>query len=386
MLGSRAVTSVARVGEGRRKRTILAVTALAFLLAGTGRADSLDDPLPVRSQLPFHLLFLDQTPVSAALLPLGETRIRAHLAYENTLVATDALISVLQADTAGMYGGQVTQDLLDAVAAATPGDTAFVLDGETLRAVVAASWGAADGLELGIEIPVLSHGAGFMDSAIDWYHERFHFPDGGRPAFRRDRYHAGYAGDGERFLITDGSSGLGDVVLSARAVLGRDRHAEPWLSGSIALKLPTGDPDRLLGSGSADAGARLHLSRRFGRSRLHGGYGWTRTGGWDLAPGLPIRDTRSTFAAWVFVPRPRTAFAVQVLRSTGPFPYRSGSDLGKTSMEIAAGVRHRLAGGLTLEYALLENLNRDHNAPDVGVYFGVVLKGPDPTPAAASRP
>ena len=354
------------------------VAALVLLLAApaAGRASDLDDPLPIRSQLPFHLLFLDQTPAAASILPRGAARIEVSAAYESTLAATGDLIRVLRADTTGMYGGRVSQDLLEMVAAGTPGQTAFVLDGETLRALVRAAWGAATGLELGVEVPLLRHGAGVMDSAIDWYHARFNFPDGGRPAFRRDLYQAGYVGDGESFLLTRGSSGIGDVVLSAKGSLLKDRRSEPWLSGSIAVKLPTGDPDRLLGSGSADVGARLHLSRRFGRTRLHGGYGWTAPGTWDLAPGLPIRNTRSAFAAVLFSPRPRTALALQILRSSGPLPYRPGTDLGRATMEIAAGIRHRRPGGLLIEAAFLENLNRDYNAPDVGFYFGIVL--PDP--------
>jgi hypothetical protein len=336
----------------------------------------MDEPLPVRSQLPFHLLFLDQPPASASILPRGAARIQIGAAYENTLAATDDLIRVLRADATDMYEGRATPDLLASVAAGTPGGTAFVLDGETLRATVRASWGAAPWLELGAEVPFLRHGAGMMDSAIDWYHDRFNFPDGGRPAFRRDLYQAGYVGDGEAFLLTRGGSGIGDIVVSAKARLLGAHGAEPWLSGSIAYKLPTGDPDRLMGSGSADVGAALHLSRRAGRARWHGGYAWTAPGDWDLAPGLPIRNTRSAFAALVFAPGPRTALAIQVLRSSGPFPYRSGSDLGRATMEIAAGVRRRLPGGLLLEAAILENLNRDYNAPDFGFFLGVVILPP----------
>jgi len=36
---------------------------------------------------------------------------------------------------------------------------------------------------------------------------------------------------------------------------------------------------------------------------------------------------------------------VQVLRTSGPFPFRAGNDLGRTAMETAVGVRHQLTHG-----------------------------------------
>jgi hypothetical protein len=380
--GGAGATRGARAGTTRGARAGARAATIALCLAASGAVATLssaapdpeiDGPLPIRGQLPFHLLFLDPAPSGASLLPGGRWRLLAHTSYESTLAATDELIRVLRQDTDGTYGGAVTLALLEMVAQDTSGETAFVLDGETLRAVLGASWGAAPGLEIGIEVPLLRHGGGFLDPAIDWYHDRFGFSDGGRAAFDQGLFHAGYVGDGGGFLLTGGSSGLGDIVLSAKAALLRGRGSTPWLSGSVAVKLPTGDPDRLLGSGSTDVGARLHVTRRLGRNTVHGGYGWSRLGGWDLLPDLPLRDPRTMFASWVFVPRPRTAIAVQVLRSSGPFPYRAGSDLGRASMEIAVGFRHRLPGGAVLEYAFLENLNRDHNSPDVGAFLGVRL-------------
>jgi hypothetical protein len=374
------VTPGAGETEGRRARAGAAAIVLCLAASGAGGAlpaaepdPGADAPLPIRGQLPFHLLFLDQTPAGASVLPRGDRRLLVHASYESTFAATDDLIRILREDTDGTHGGAVTLELLEMVAEATPGETAFVLDGETLRAVVSVSWGAAPGVEIGIEIPLLRHGGGFLDPAIDWYHDRFGFPEGGRPAFDQGLFHAGYVGDGDGFLLTDGASGLGDIVVSAKAGFLKTPDAKAWLSGSVAVKLPTGDPDRLLGSGSADVGARLHVTRRLGRNTVHGGYGWSRIGGWDLLPDLPIRDARTAFVSWVFASRPRTYVAVQVLRFRGPFPYRSGSDLGRASTEIALGLRHRLPGGALLEYALLENVGHDFNTPDVGGFFGIRL-------------
>jgi hypothetical protein len=318
-------------------------------------------------------MFLDQTPWPARLLPPRAIDARLHLAYESTLAATDDLVGLYRQDDFQTYDGKVTRPVLESVASGTPGGTAFFLDGETLRATVGLRAGITPRLEVGIEIPFLSHGAGFLDSFIEGYHARLNLPDGGRPAFARDRFRAGYVGDGESVFFDHAPGGvrLGDLVLAARAALVRGAGGRPAVAGALSLKLPTGDADRLHGSGSADLGASLQVSRRFGRSILHAGYAYTWLGSWELAPGLPLEDPRSLYAAWSFRARERSALLVQVLRSSGPFPYRPGSDIGRAAQEIAVGLRHRLRDGTFLEWGVIENLDRHHAAPDVGAFLGL---------------
>ena len=83
---------------------------------------------------------------------------------------------------------------------------------------------------------------------------------------------------------------------------------------------------------------------------------------------------RSAFGAYAFSISARSAMVVQVLRTSGPFHYRPGSDLGRTAMEAAFGARHRLIGGRILEWAIIENLDRYQNTPDIGVFLGLTLR------------
>jgi Protein of unknown function (DUF3187) len=363
----------------RRARLALAaaaVLALGLALQGSPpRAASPDDPFPLRNQLPFNLLFLDQTPRGAALQPPGTMRVETHLAYENTLAATDDLVSLFRADDFATFDGRVTEPILQAVAAASPSGSAFFLDGETARLVVQGWFGLARRLEAGVEIPFLLQSGGLFDSVIDGYHDHLGLPDGGRPGFARDRFVAGYVDDGESVFIdgTPGGISPGDITLSLRAALLRGRRRLPDLTGAVSLKLPTGDPRRLAGSGSADYGASISVSRRLGRHTLHGGYARSVPGGWDLAPGVPLEDLRSEFGAYAFAATPRTTLIAQILRSSGAFPPRAGSDLGRVALEIALGARHGRRGGRTFQWAIVENLDRERNTPDIGLFLGADL-------------
>lgn len=63
-------------------------------------------------------------------------------------------------------------------------------------------------------------------------------------------------------------SGLGDIVARAGYVLVPERESGLSLNGSLAVKLPTADEAKGLGTGKADVGATLRLGQRLGRVRL----------------------------------------------------------------------------------------------------------------------
>ncbi len=332
-------------------------------------AADLDDPFLLRNQLPLGLLFLDQTPRSARLLPGRSTRLEIHFTYESTFVTTDRLVDTFRQDDFGAFDGRVTASLLRADAAAQPGGTSFIMDGETLRGVLDFGIGLGGRFELGVEVPFLLHTSGFMDTAIADYHDWLGFPDGGRNAFARNQYVAGYVGNGEEVFVNRPPGGIrpGDLVLNGRAARGR----LPDIAAGLSLKVPTGAASRLDGSGRADFGASVQVTRRFRRSTVHCGYMVTRVGDWTLAPGVPLSSPKSLFVAGSFAATSRTSLVAQVLRSSGPFRFEAGSDLGRLATEIAAGFRHRLAGRALLEWGIIENLDHYLNTPDIGVFLGV---------------
>lgn len=363
------------------------VAFLVLILQGSVFASGPDDPLPVRGQLPFKLLFLDPAPAAADLEPAGEARLALNATYENTMVATDELVHMFGETGFATYDGRVTLPVLTSVAGNQPSGTAYILDGETLRTVLDARVGIARRLEIGIEVPFLSHGRGFLDGTIDSFHDRIHLPDGGRTGFAHNEFRAGYVGNGETVYFDEPPGGfrLGDIVVSVAGMLVRQRGRRPTVSGSLSAKLPTGGFRELHGSGSADYGGALRISRRWGRASLHAGSAYNVLGEWRLAPGVPLHNSRSLYAALAFSATPRIHLVAQALRTSGPFPFRSGNDLGRVAMEIALGFRYHLPGGVALEWALVENLEPYYNTPDIGTFFGVRYRTLPARPANANH-
>ena len=345
--------------------------AVALLTPGAIAASRRDDPYPLRNQLPLHLVFLDQTPRSARLLGRGERRLTVHATYENTQIGTDALIDLFLAADNGI----VTRPILEAAAAVNPEGTAFFIDGETMRTVFDFAFGLGGRFELDVEIPFLMHTGGFLDSIIDEYHEALSLPGGGRRGFQRNRYASGFVSGGTSVFVEGGRDGIrqGDIVLSGRTALVKAVKGRPAITLSVSAKLPTGDSDRLDGSGSADYGAAIEVSGRARRSSLHGGYAYTKIGIWELAPELNPRNTRSLFGTWVFTATPRTALIVQLLRTRGPFEQTAGNGLGRATTEIAFGMRHGTGEGFLFDWAFIENLDNDFNTPDIGAFLGLTV-------------
>lgn len=122
------------------------------------------------------------------------------------------------------------------------GGEQLLLDGESQRWALGWRRGLAKTWELGVEVPLLHTGGGFMDDVVENWHDAFGLPNGGREQAPQDRYRYAYARDGEVVLDTeDDGTALGDVSLQLGRMLSED------LALRALLKLPTGDEDRLGG-------------------------------------------------------------------------------------------------------------------------------------------
>lgn len=122
------------------------------------------------------------------------------------------------------------------------GGEALLLDGESQRWALGWRGGIAEGWDIGIEIPLLHVGGGFMDGLVEDWHDLFGLPNGGREDAPQDRYRYAYTRDGVVVLDTeDDGTALGDVRVGIGRALG------DGLMLRAELKLPTGDEDRLAG-------------------------------------------------------------------------------------------------------------------------------------------
>jgi len=125
---------------------------------------------------------------------------------------------------------------------------ALTIDAETQRVAFGFRRGIAEGVEIGVDLPLLFTGGGALDGVIEGWHDAFGLPNGGRDRVRQDRYLVQYTVDGQtRILDDEGASGIGDLELSAGF-----RLREDFAFRALA-KLPTGRSSRLQGGNGGGA-------------------------------------------------------------------------------------------------------------------------------------
>lgn len=171
---------------------------------------------------------------------------------------------------------------------ATSSSESLSLDGETRRLTLHWRQGLSGNREWGFELPQVTHRGGFLDASIEEFHDIFGLPQNGRTDLPRHRIDFRYARDGASLVnLNRAVSGVGDLRLSAAtpagAATGPGGYTAAW---RVSLKLPTGDADKLLGSGSTDLAGWLSAAttRPPDRWNLYGGGGLLRMSKGDVLP------------------------------------------------------------------------------------------------------
>ena len=128
---------------------------------------------------------------------------------------------------------------------------AIFLDGETYRATLLMAYGLSEKIELGVELPYLSHDGGHLDSLIEDWHSFWNLPNGERNDFPQDQLGYSYQHDNDVLVnLQDSKSGIGDLSVLMGYQLATNEQTEWALRGGV--KLATGDADKLTGSESTD--------------------------------------------------------------------------------------------------------------------------------------
>ena len=167
-------------------------------------------------------------------------------------------------------------------------------DAETFRGSLIVSYGLRDNWQVGIEVPYVSHDSGFLDDFIYDWHDFFSMPQNGRTKDNSDQFKISYlSSSGTSFEMPDSGSGLGDIRINGA-------YTRPWnnraLVFSTELKLPTGDFDKLTGSGGFDFSVGLTLNDPYSlekyRITMYGGLAGIYLGDMDGA----LYEVQNNFA------------------------------------------------------------------------------------------
>jgi Protein of unknown function (DUF3187) len=135
------------------------------------------------------------------------------------------------------------------------------LDGETRVTTLALRRGLNQRLQVGFELPWVSHDKGSLDGFIAGWHDFFGLPNGDRDVLPDNELAFGYLRNNAALLNLDRpENGLGDLRLQLAWQIAANELTASALH--VSLKLPTGDAAKLTGSEGWGASLALALERR----------------------------------------------------------------------------------------------------------------------------
>jgi hypothetical protein len=168
-------------------------------------------------------------------------------------------------------------------------------------------------------------------------------------AISRNVHNFGPNSDSPRSSDSGEATGFGDVVLRTKYNFLRDRPGWPDLAVAGQIKLPTGDPDDLLGTGETDFLGLLVVSRTIGPVTPHLNLGYEVT-----TAGSEEHNLRYVVGL-DGVPHPRVALALEILGRWEP----DGDGIGDHLVDLAVGGKWNLFRTFVLSANVQIPLNRD---------------------------
>lgn len=279
----------------------------------------------------------------------------------------------------GRLSGLVAVDVVSNFAEDADADREdIVLDGEIYRTTLALRYGVGKGVEVGLDVPYLAESGGFLDNAIEGWHDFFDIDQAGRDQVPHGRLLFRYVRDGiEKFKVDHANGGFGDLRLTGAVQICRD-ESRPGRGMALRalLKVPTGNSTLLHGSGSTDLALWLSAAddHRFsgGRFTVFGA-----AGGMTMTKGDVLREIQRKLAAFATLgvgwsSWERLALKAQLNANT---PFYRGSvlrELSVISVQVVAGGTVALSPKTSLDISFAEDLLVLTASPDI--VFSLALR------------
>lgn len=352
---------------------VIRFTALVLLLMAfpAGSAEFYG-PLRIRDMGPFQLLRLNMLPDHAIAPTPGQFALELHWSASNTFAMDGDVADYLEA-----RGGRSEINLDDVQEIQARSNNAFLFDGSLGYFNMTAHAGFSDRWSGYVSVPVHHYTGGFMDQAIEDFHDAFGFDSFGREYVSRDEFQAVIVLDGETFYLLDAPTrnGLGDPVFGVRYYQPLGNHSA--VTFEVAHKAAVLNPDEFLSTGSSDTGIQVSWHAHGERNSIYTSAALVRAGRAEPFPGSTRRYAPSINIAWENRLAKNLNFVLQLNAARSVFEDGADDELTSNVYQATAGFRQRY-GDFVWSYALTENLVNFNNTADLGIHIGFAwLPGAD---------
>lgn len=315
---------------------------LALLFSNTGHAQQLL-PAKIRNMNPFIIGYGAVIPDSPFLIDQDEWMASLKLELANNSITAD-----------------------------TANEEIFI-DGETYLADINLRYGYNRDIELLVAIPLIYHSSGFLDQVIKSWHDLWGMSNDRRDVFPNNQLQYEYSRNGNTLInISSGIGGLGDMVFGLK-YNNKPGSESTSIAYRMDLKLPTGNADKLTGSGATDVALSVHAANtsllRKNDITLYGGAGLVALGKGDILPDIQKDYVGNAYVGTSWQTTTNLALIAQL--SFQSSYYESDlNQLGANSFQLYLNGAYAGRNNITYEFGFGENLATD-TTPDFLLYFAV---------------
>lgn len=252
-------------------------------------------------------------------------------------------------------------------------EEAIYFDGEMYRNELFLSYGLFSMLEVGITIPVVKHSSGVMDSFISNWHEAFNLP--GKSRSFMPSYSLNYFFMEEKeivFEMKESKLSIGDISISLGTPIYKGVKHE--IAFRFFVKLPTGNKENLIGSGTSDFGLQvtgiLNPLPKKKQVSLFYSCGYLRIGNGAMLASKITRNVGFGSFGLAYNINNKWYLKSQLDFHSGLYEKSYTIQLGKSSVQLVMGLDYFVKKKLGLSVSFVEDIIVN-SSPDFGLQLGV---------------
>jgi Protein of unknown function (DUF3187) len=215
-------------------------------------------------------------------------------------------------------------------------------------------------------VPIIHDSGGFLDSAIDTWHELFGFNRGNRPFYPKRQIDYFYSGRG-MIDLNHSQTSFGDLAADVGWYAVDDVRRTLSIWGG--LKAPTGSVAKLTSDGAWDGALWAHTAMRWPKWQLAAELGVAQPFGDEIFAGMAHRS--SAFARFAATRVLGSAWSLRA-QLDGQTGHVAGSDLRflGPSLQLTVGAVRRLSGRWRIQMGFAEDV-ATNTAPDITFFLGI---------------